>query len=130
MRASASLVVIGLGLVAFQVAFSNGAVPRIAPLPIGIVPVAVGSLALLAGMVLGLAVDDARYRTASLAAWLGSACIFFAIIFVTTGGPGRRPALTINEIALLAGAVMWLVALVLGASAILRSRSPGETEGL
>jgi hypothetical protein len=124
MRTSASLLVLALGLLAFQVAFSDGAVPRIAPLPIGMAPVAGGLVALAAGLLIGLVAGSARYRSAIFFAVCGTGCVFSGITSIATGGLRPRPALSSNEIAVLVGAGLWLLAIVVGASAIRRAARP------
>lgn len=133
MRVSGALVLLGILLFGFQVGFSDGVVPRIAPLPIGVLPLQIGAVALLLGLVWGLITGSAEYRVAIGLAILGTAFIFFGITLVTTGGfspdvSTDEMTLSGNEMAVLLGGLMWLVAVVIGAHALGRSDAHGATQ--
>lgn len=118
MRWSARLVALGLVLLAAQVAFSDGAQPNIVSLPIGMWPLALGSPALIGGLLVGLLGGTARYRLAALAALLGTFFAGFGLLFLTTSGSS-----TINDIALMLAVVSWAGAIAIGISALRRAPS-------
>jgi hypothetical protein len=120
MRVSAGLILSALLLFGIQFGFSDGTEPNILPLPIGMVPLTLGATALLAGLVIGLVFGNGLYRAAIGLALLGTAFAIVAFQLMVIGGAGRRPLLTVNEIALIAAALTWLLALVVGARALRR----------
>jgi hypothetical protein len=124
MRTSAALIAAALLLVAIQIGFSDGTTPVIAALPIGMLPLTAGLLALVAGVVLGLVLGSKRYRLAMLLALFGTALALFAFTFMTIGGPGTRSGMSVNEIAFIGAVVSWLAALVLAVSALTTHESP------
>jgi hypothetical protein len=120
LRTSAALVLVAILLFAAQLGFSDGAQPRIAPLPIGMVPVTAGVILLLAGLAWGLIAGNGGYRLAVGVALLGTALTSFGLMFATVGGGfgGRRPDVSVNEIAFALGVLVWLVAVVFGARSL------------
>jgi hypothetical protein len=117
-RLSATLIGIGLVLVAIQAAGSNRG-PLMDVIP-GLQALTAGLIALAAGIIVGAVRGTRPYRIAMLLALLGSAFVAFGVLFMTIGGPGRRPTITVNEASLLAGAAVWMVAVVLAVQAIRR----------
>jgi len=106
-RLSAITIAAGLLSLAAQVMFSDGAQPRLVPLPIGSVPVLAGMILLPLGIGLGLLVGSGRYRAAMLLAVLSSVIALGAIQV-----PFRTPGLAdrILVAATLVGAIAILTA--------------------
>jgi hypothetical protein len=127
MRWSASLVILGLLLVGCQVAFSDGAEPRLVALPIGMWPVTGGLLSLGVGLFLGLLRGTLRYRAAAALAVLGTFLAAYAFLFVhSRDATASAPLLTENVIALMAALVTWAVAIFLGFTALRRQPQPRD----
>ena len=107
MRVSAALIVLG---------FLVGP----AGLAVGMSTFTIGAILLPLGLAIGLVTGNTRYRVAVLLAVLGSGLIAFGLLLVTIGGPGRQPVISEQEVALLAGLLLWAVAIALGTLAMLR----------
>jgi hypothetical protein len=122
MRLSAGLIGCALLLFGIQAGFSDGAEPAILPLPIGVAPVAIGAVVLLAGFLVGVVYGSFRYRVALALGMLGFVFATVGAMYLTIGGPGRRPLLTINEATVIAAVVLWLLALVVGVRALAAPR--------
>ena len=73
MRVSAALVLLAIALFGLQLGFSDGALPHIAALPIGMIPITSGVLALILGLIWGLIIGNGHYRAAIGLAILGTA---------------------------------------------------------
>jgi hypothetical protein len=122
MRLSAGLVLLGGLLLGAQVAFSDQAVPVIVSLPIGIWPLECGMLALVVGLVLGLVGGTLRYRLAAAAGCLGTASAGFGFLFMYSGVPGTTlPVFTVNDVALVAAALLWAVSIAIGINELRRA---------
>jgi hypothetical protein len=126
MRASAAFVLVGLLLLVAQVAFSDGATPRLVALPIGMLPVTLGGSLLLVGLVLGLFLGNGSYRGAVALGFVGTLLFLSGLLFLGFGGGYVKhpPLLRSNEVAVILGLLVWVVALVLGARALRASSRP------
>jgi len=128
MRLSAGLVLLGGVLLGAQVAFSDGAVPVIVSLPIGIWPLEVGMPALVVGLVLGLVRGTLRYRLAAAAGCLGTVSAAFGLLLMHSGVPVTTPpAFTVNDVALVAAAVLWTAAIAIGIDELRRDTRRSAT---
>jgi hypothetical protein len=116
MRMSGVLIGLGLVLVVSQFAASDGG--PLAEL-VGILPLLLGSLALLIGVAAGLLRGVPRYRIAVLLGLLGAPLLAFGLFFMSSRNPSAPdPLFTINEVALFVGAACWISAIVLGVQSI------------
>jgi hypothetical protein len=116
-RRSAPLVALGMLLVGVQAGAGYLTGLGFRP-PVGIVPLQVGLLIGVPGLLVGVAGGTARYRVAACLVFLG---VCFAALIVLSFSPTAPPGasstgITIVEIDLLLAALTWLVAFAMGAS--------------
>ena len=129
MRWSAGLVTVGLVLLVLQVSFSDGAVPIIVSLPIGIWPLVGGLASVGAGLLLGLVGGTPRYRAAALLALLGTFLAAFGLLFIHSRNPSApAPAFTVNDGALVLAAVAWGSAIAIGLNALRATSHTGSAQ--